>query len=569
MARDLDPSEVESLGFSTPQCSGRKSRKDKPMEKLTRLFGRSIRFAYHCFDRIVIRGYLSTLSRPENIEYFFRTIKQVECIGKETLRQRTDQYLGWVGAYTKNHDIPITWAEKDVRKKDDLAPLRKRMQREGRTGVYYVLKSMERGPSFRIAKPKYPVKDPSWRIIAPQRSRYTHLYFYIVDEQLGPLSMRIGAYLPFYATYYLNGHDMMAPMLTSEGVALRMKENAFVSVADPGALQAAAGRIDPHCIQDRLDYWTFMLGPKFAKHERQGMDLRRYDFVNQVEYAQHIVFKRNHPIHSLFERSCDLGLARISTQRIAHIFGWRITKRTKGKPQVVLDQMEHGHHVLRAYSKNAFVKQYEKDNTFLRIETCSNDLKDFHQKKALEHLPEVAEKLQAVNERFADAQAENLNVEVDDPLLETLARPCRLKSQRMAGIRLENDRIIRLLEVLMHSASHLGGQSAADLHQAVLQAHNLTTDPYTRNQLAYDLRKLRAHGLVERPGNRYVYVLSDYGRKAAAMLVIVRNRILCPIAGSLFVRSPKPSLKPNSKLQAQYRRTAKSFNDLIALLKAA
>ena len=69
--------------------------------------------------------------------------------------------------------------------------------------------------------------------------------------------------------------------------------------------------------------------------------------------------------------------------------------------------------------------------------------------------------------------------------------------------------------------------------------------------------------------NRYVYALSDYGRKAAAMLVIVRNRILRPIAGSLFDRPPNSSLKPNSKLQAQYRRTTRSFNDLIALLKAA
>jgi hypothetical protein len=539
------------------------------MEKLTRLFGRSIRFAYYCFDRIVIRGYLSTLSRPENIVYFFRTIKQVECISKETLRQRTDQYLSWVNAYTQNHHIPMTWAEKDVRKKDDLAPLRTRMQREGRTGVYYVLKSMEQGPSFRIVKPKFPVEDPAWRKIAPQRSRYTHLYFYLIDELLGPFAMRIGAYLPFYATYYLNGHDIIAPMLAAEGVAFRMKDNAFVSVADPGALQAAAERIDPRRIQERLDYWTFMLGPKFARHERDGMDLRRYYFISQVEHAQNIIFKRNHPIHSIFERSCDLGLAGITTQRMANIFGWRITKRTKGKHQVVLDQMEHGHHVLRAYSKNAFVKQYEKDNTFLRIETCSNNLKDFHQKKALEHLPEVAEKLQAVNDRFADAQAENLNVEVDYPLLEKLARPCRLKSQRMAGIRLENDRIIRLLEVLMHSASHLGGQSAAQIHQAVLDAHHLTPEQYTRNQLAYDLRKLRAHGLIERPDNRYVYALSDYGRKAAAMLVIVRNRILRPIAGSLFVRAPKSSLKPNSQLQAQYRQTTRSFNDLIALLKAA
>jgi len=87
--------------------------------------------------------------------------------------------------------------------------------------------------------------------------------------------------------------------------------------------------------------------------------------------------------------------------------------------------------------------------------------------------------------------------------------------------------------------------------------------------LAYDLRKRNSHGLIERPENRYVYALSDYARKAAAMLVIVRNRILQPIAGSLFVRCPNPSLKPNSKLQAQYRKTTRSFNDLIALLKAA
>jgi len=129
--------------------------------------------------------------------------------------------------------------------------------------------------------------------------------------------------------------------------------------------------------------------------------------------------------------------------------------------------------------------------------------------------------------------------------------------------------LIRLLEVLMHSASQLNGVTAADLHQSVLDAYHLTPAQYARNQLAYDLRKLRAHGLIERPDNRYVYALSDYGRKAAAMLVIVRNRILLPIAGSLFDRPPKSALNPNSKLQAQYRRTTKSFNDLIALLKAA
>jgi len=93
------------------------------MEKLVRLFRRSIRFTYHCFDRVVINGYLSTLSRPENLVYFFRTVKQVDCISKETLRKRTDEYLSWVNAYTKKNAIPMSWAEKGVRKKDHLEPL--------------------------------------------------------------------------------------------------------------------------------------------------------------------------------------------------------------------------------------------------------------------------------------------------------------------------------------------------------------------------------------------------------------------------------------------------------------
>jgi hypothetical protein len=36
-----------------------------------------------------------------------------------------------------------------------------------------------------------------------------------MDDVLGPFSMRIGAYLPFYATYYLNGRDIIAQMLAA------------------------------------------------------------------------------------------------------------------------------------------------------------------------------------------------------------------------------------------------------------------------------------------------------------------------------------------------------------------
>ncbi len=38
------------------------------MESFAKLFGRLLVFVYHCFDRVVIHGYLSGLSRPEQGE---------------------------------------------------------------------------------------------------------------------------------------------------------------------------------------------------------------------------------------------------------------------------------------------------------------------------------------------------------------------------------------------------------------------------------------------------------------------------------------------------------------------
>jgi len=59
------------------------------MELFTRLFGSLLVFVYHCFDRIIIHGYLSGLSRPEQVVYFFRQVVGVAIVGKEVLRQRT------------------------------------------------------------------------------------------------------------------------------------------------------------------------------------------------------------------------------------------------------------------------------------------------------------------------------------------------------------------------------------------------------------------------------------------------------------------------------------------------
>ena len=122
------------------------------MELFARLFESVLLFMYHCFDRVVIHGYLSGLSRPEQAVYFFRDVIGEAMISKEILSRRTQQYQAWVEAYARNHKIPIEWAEKGVRKEDYLRPELRQMERRNDHGVYFILKSMEQAtPSARVS----------------------------------------------------------------------------------------------------------------------------------------------------------------------------------------------------------------------------------------------------------------------------------------------------------------------------------------------------------------------------------------------------------------------------------
>jgi hypothetical protein len=125
------------------------------------------------------------------------------------------------------------------------------------------------------------------------------------------------------------------------------------------------------------------------------------------------VFKRNFPIHKLYERSCELGLRQLTAHKIAEVFGTCLQRNHRGKLFTLIDQIEHGHHVFGAYFRNAVLRQYEKFSIFLRNELCSNNLYDFGLKKALDHLDEVRHKFQSIISRFAGFQAQRLNIYTD------------------------------------------------------------------------------------------------------------------------------------------------------------
>ena len=508
------------------------------MDQLLALLGQAVQFAYTCWDRIVLNGYIERLQRPENLVYFFHDVVGIACIEPAVLEQRTNAYKAWVRRVTDELGIPVLAAPpappKGVRKEDFVQPYYRRLKES--EGVACVLTSMEQGRTFVSYTPRWtPASgDGNYRLIKACRKRFLHHYWYVLDPIMGPMSIRVASYFPFNVTCYLNGHSFVAQELMRAGVGFRKADNAFLGVADVAALQAAADRLSAALLQRRCAYWVRRLVPTFSPAERAALAPGYRYSMAQMELATDLVFKRSAPLKALFQRACELGVLVGGAERTTHLFGRRIDRRYQGKLQTVLDQRDAGHPVLRWYYETSFAKQYTRGDRhadrILRNETCSNDTRHFGVGRRLQNLPLLRGKLAATNERCLALQAELLASTVDTGQLAALAQPTVVGQRRIPGLKLHDDRVMRVLETLLHPAAFAPNWTTRELHTRILARHQLAEADYRLSQLRYDLGKLRAKGLVERVGNSRRYRLTPLGLKLGVLLVKLRMRLLGPLA---------------------------------------
>ena len=121
---------------------------------------------------------------------------------------------------------------------------------------------------------------------------------------------------------------------------------------------------------------------------------------------------------------------------------------------------------------------------------------------------------------------------------------------------------------MLHGSPQLNGWSCADIHQAIVTTFGLQITAYTLNQLRYDLRKMKAHGLLQRIGKSYRYCLSDKGAKSALMFILFHKRVCGPLANSLFHHRTDQALKPASKVETAYYKADHAIQHILELLAA-
>ena len=150
-----------------------------------------------------------------------------------------------------------------------------------------------------------------------------------------------------------------------------------------------------------------------------------------------------------------------------------------------------------------------------------------------------------------------------------MALPVVAAKTKIAGIKIHDTRMMRLMEVLLHGGTQLNGWRSADIHQAILTTFGLAANTYTLTQLRYDLRKMKAHGLLERIARSYRCRLSDKGSKAALMFILFHKRVCGPLANSLFHHRPDEALKPPAtRVETAYHKADHAIQHVLDLLAA-
>ncbi len=107
-----------------------------------------------------------------------------------------------------------------------------------------------------------------------------------------------------------------------------------------------------------------------------------------------------------------------------------------------------------------------------------------------------------------------------------------------------------------------------EIHQVIVSSFNLAPATYTLTQLRYDLRKMKAHGLLQRDGRHYTYRLTDKGTRVALLFVLFHQRVCGPLANSLFRHPALQTPTQMSKIEAAFPKADRSIEQVIQLLAA-
>lgn len=490
------------------------------MPNVNTLLGQQVVLKYEMPDRIFLNGYVAKLQEPDQLHWFLCQHRGQEIPRYELLGRMTHEFVAATERYATEHGVPLIHFERGQRKEAVALPYFQAAERQGRYGPVLIGVSQERANVFR---PPARGQRQVGRFAAHRNAAFVkYFYVYIRDHDFGPGFIRFCTFAPFSLRVCLNGHQWLVQRLRMAGHDLQQLDNGIAWVDDPEALRRLCRRFSAAHIQRFFDRWISYLPNPFSAYDRAAGYTYQLSIL-QLEISDTRVFDR--PLHGrqffeeVIREHLDLG----RPDQIQLVFGGR-PKRSWRQPPRTRVFAAGVHPSLQVGYRNTRVKQYFKLNRALRTETTFNDTYDFRIGRKLENLPRLVEKGREINHRLLELELQTQRPTPAASQFEHIVMPSGERDRRVPGLRFGDPRVVALFAILARFALTVDGFRAADLRP---QIEAFLDSPYSMAQTAYDLRRLRLNGLIERtPGSQHYHLTTD-GRRMVPFCSKLYARAIC------------------------------------------
>jgi len=516
-------------------------------------------FEVESIDRMYLNVWQPRLAYGGGVQGFFVAHRGYHYASTALMDPMTKAFVADIHGFVAARGLELVNFAKGQRK-DDLAQqfLATFTDEEG---VLFVGRAQEKAGVWRTQRRYSASTGASYAWLVRSTAFINFFYFYCVDADFGPFFLKFGTYFPYTAKLCINGNEWAKRQAAKAGIGFTALDNGFASCDDVPAVQQICDSLGPEHIDALLRKWLRILPNPFTDaDETAGY---RYELsVLQAEFSLTQMLDRPVSGRIFFEQVLHDNLDIGRPDQVSLIFGRRIIGKGRSKTpgrfrtRVITAGVIPSLHV---DYKNTKIKQYHKEGRALRTETTINDPREFRLSKRLTNLPALRQIGFTANRRLLGVQRLSHDPIRGAQAFTGLTAPIVTDTgTRIPGLRFGDARAHALLQALLIHRLLPHGFTNRELRTLIAPLLGIGLEDITAGKMTYDLRRLRAHGLIARIPRTRRYQVTATGLQHALLFTHAHDHLLR--TGLAEITDPDPPAP--SQLRAAARAYQTAFDNL-------
>jgi hypothetical protein len=516
-------------------------------------------FEVESIDRMYLNVWQPRLAYGGGVQGFFVGHRGYHYASTALMDPMTKTFVADIHGFVAARGLQLVGFAKGQRK-DDLAQqfLGKFTQDEG---VLFVGRAQEKAGVWHTQRRYNPATGGSYAWLVRSTAFINFFYFYCVDADFGPFFLKFGTYFPYTAKLCINGNEWAKRQAAKARIGFTPLDNGFATCDDVPAVQRICDSLGPEHIDALLRKWLRILPNPFTDDdEASGY---RYELsILQAEFSLTQMLDRPVSGRIFFEQVLHDNLDIGRPDQVSLVFDRRIRRKgrhptpSRFRTRVITTGVVPSLHI---DYKNAKIKQYHKEGRALRTETTINDTRDFGFSKRLTNLTALRQIGFTANRRLLGVQRISHDPIRGARAFTELTTPILTDTgTRIPGLRFGDARVHALLQALLIHRLLPHGFTNRELRTLIAPLLATTTEDITAGKMTYDLRRLRAHGLITRIPRTRRYQITDTGLQHALLFTHAHDHLLR--TGLAEITDPDPPLP--TRLRAAHRAYQTAFDDL-------